>query len=150
MMGKLFKALVWLGILALIGIQFVPVDRSNPPVTGEVSAEDHVMEVLRGACYDCHSNETQWPWYSRVAPVSWRVAEHVRKGRRNLNFSQWDEMTAEDQEEAKEEIWEKVERGAMPLSDYLRMHPEAVLTEPQREALRRWSEGEAQEFPDWN
>ena len=148
-MKKVIRWSFWLVVLGLILIQFVPVDRSNPPVSGEVAAADEVMEVLRNSCYDCHSNETQWPWYSRVAPVSWRIAQHVRMGRGNLNFSDWQSMSPEDQDEAKGDIWEKVERGAMPLSDYLRMHPEAVLTDPQREALRRWSEGQAPEFPDW-
>ena len=108
------------------------------------------MEVLRNACYDCHSNETQWPWYSQVAPVSWRITQHVRLARENLNFSEWQSLTPEDQERAREEVWEEVERGSMPLSDYLKMHPEAVLTDLQREALRRWAQGEAPEFPDWN
>jgi hypothetical protein len=108
------------------------------------------MEVLRSSCYDCHSNETRWPWYSRVAPVSWRISEHVQKGRGALNFSQWQSLSPEEQGEVREEVWEKVERGVMPLSDYLRMHPEAVLTASQKDALRRWAEGQAQALPDWN
>jgi hypothetical protein len=149
-MKKVYKWAFSLVMLVLILIQFVPVDRTNPPVSGEIVAPDPVMEVLRSSCYDCHSNETRWPWYSRVAPVSWRISEHVLSGRGDLNFSEWQAMDAEDQDHAREEIWEKVERGAMPLSDYLRMHPEAVLTDSQREALRRWAEGQAQAFPDWN
>ena len=134
----------------LILIQFVPVDRSNPPVTGEVVAPDAVKEVLRNSCYDCHSNETRWPWYSRVAPVSWRVAENVKEGREHLNFSEWEALSVEDREEAKGDIWDEVEKGAMPLWDYLRMHPGAVLTETQTDVLRRWSQGQPQEFPDWD
>lgn len=134
----------------LVVIQFVPLERTNPPVEGEVEAADVVLSTLRSSCYDCHSNETRWPWYSRVAPVSWWIARHVREGRQRLNFSTWAGMSGEDEERAREDIWEAVERGSMPLSDYLRMHPEAVLTDPQMEALRRWAEGRAQEFPDWN
>jgi hypothetical protein len=149
-MGK-FTRWVLLSVVAGLGlIQFVPVDRSNPPVTGEISAPEPVMAVLRGSCYNCHSNETRWPWYSRVAPVSWRIAEHVREAREHLNFSEWQGLPVEDRDQAMEEIWEEVEKGAMPLSDYLSMHPEAVLTDPQRDALRRWSEGREPEFPDWN
>lgn len=149
-MKKVYKWGFRLVMVALILIQFVPVDRSNPPVTGEVAAPDPVMEVLRSSCYDCHSNETRWPWYSRVAPVSWRIAQHVRMGRADLNFSEWQALSAEDQEDARRGIWRRVDRGVMPLSDYLRMHPEAVLTDSQKEALRRWAEGQAQAFPDWN
>ena len=89
------RTFLFVGVVFLL-IQFVPVERTNPPVTGEVEAADPVMEALRNACYDCHSNETRWPWYSRVAPLSWRIAEHVRIGRRNLNFSEWQGMSAED------------------------------------------------------
>jgi hypothetical protein len=149
-MGGIGKPLLLLVFAGVIGIQFVPVERTNPPVTGEVDEQDQVMGALRAACYDCHSNETQWPWYSRVAPVSWRIAQHVRMGRRKLNFSHWQDMTSEDQADALEEIWEVLESGAMPLTDYLRMHPEAVLTDSQKEALRRWTQGQAPEFPDWN
>ena len=149
-MRKVTRWFFWLAVLGLGVIQLLPVDRVNPPVTGEISAPDEVMAVLRSSCYDCHSNETRWPWYSKVAPVSWRIAQHVRMGRERLNFSQWQSLLAEDQEEAREEIWEAVEKGAMPLSDYLRMHPQAVLTDPQREALRRWTQGQAPQFPDWN
>ncbi len=149
-MRKFIKAVLFLVFAGLALIQFVPVDRSNPPVTGEVEASSQVMEVLRSSCYDCHSNETRWPWYSRVAPVSWRIAQHVEKGREHINFSTWQGLPAEDLEDALEEIWEEVEKGAMPLPDYLRMHPEAALTDSHREVLRRWSEGQGPEFPDWN
>jgi len=144
------RSILVLVVLGLVGIQFVPVDRSNPPVTGEVSENDQVMTVLRSSCYDCHSNETRWPWYSRVAPVSWRVAEHVRGAREQLNFSEWQGLPVADREKALEGIWEEIEKGAMPLSDYLRMHPEAALTDPQREAIRRWTQGQEPEFPDWD
>ena len=149
-MKKLIRRTFLFLVVVFALIQLVPVERTNPPVTAEVEAPDPVMEAFQNACYDCHSNETQWPWYSRVAPVSWRIAEHVRIGRRNLNFSEWQGMSAEDRDDAMEEIWEEVERGSMPLSDYVSMHPEAVLTDSQREAIRRWAEGQAQEFPDWN
>lgn len=149
-MAKVTRVLLLLVAVGLILIQFVPVDRSNPPVTGEISANDHVLAVFRRSCYDCHSNETRWPWYSRVAPISWQIAEHVREGRERLNFSSWQELSSDDREEATEEIWELVERGAMPLPSYLRMHPEAVLSDLQLDALRRWYEGEDPEFPDWD
>ena len=74
----------------------------------------------------------------------------MEEGREHLNFSTWQGLPAEDMEDALEEIWEEVEKRAMPLPDYLRMHPEAALTDSQREVLRRWSEGRGPEFPDWN
>ena len=149
-MRKFTKRFSLFVVVGLILIQVVPVDRSNPPVTGEVSAPDPVMEVLKNSCYDCHSNEALWPWYSKVAPVSWWIAGHVHEAREHLNFSEWQGLPVEDRDHVLEEIWEKVEEGAMPLPSYLRMHPEAVLTDYQRETLRRWTEGQAPEFPDWD
>ncbi len=98
-MRKFIKVVLFLVFAGLALIQFVAVDRSNPPVTGEVEASSQVMEVLRSSCYDCHSNETRWPWYSRVAPVSWRIAQHVEKGREHINFSEWQGLPSEDLEE---------------------------------------------------
>ncbi len=95
-------------IVVLIGIQFVPVDKTNPPVTGEIKAPENVMQVLRTSCYDCHSNESVWPWYSNVAPVSWLVVNDVNEGREYLNFSQWQSYSGEDKAEDIEEIWEDV------------------------------------------
>jgi hypothetical protein len=111
------RILKWAGVtLAAIFvlIQFVPVDRTNPPVEGEVPAPPEVREVLQRACYDCHSNETNWPWYSRVAPVSWLVARDVHEGREHLNFSTWNRLSTRDQVEAMRESWEEVEEGEMP------------------------------------
>jgi len=80
------------------GLQLVPVEKTNPPVRLEVDAPPAVMEILKRACYDCHSNETRWPWYSRIAPASWFLASHVRKGRGDLNFSDWPIYDFEQQE----------------------------------------------------
>lgn len=125
------------GLLVLI--QLWPVDRANPPVTGELEASPELMEVLRGACYDCHSNETRWPWYGYVAPASWLVAHDVHEAREELNFSEWSLMSGEDAAELREEMWEEVEEGEMPLRKYLWLHPEARLSESQRRVLQAWS-----------
>lgn len=147
---KVLRRSILAVFVLLVLIQFVPVNRTNPPVTGDIVAPDLVREVLRSSCYDCHSYETRWPWYSRVAPVSWILARHVAEGREHLNFSEWEALSLDDKDEARGDIWDEVEEGAMPLWDYVKMHPEAVLTETQMDALRRWSQGEPQEFPDWD
>lgn len=125
--------------VALALIQFVPVDRTNPPVETEVPATAEVRAVLRRACYDCHSNETVWPWYSRVAPVSWLAARDVHKGREELNFSTWNRLTTKEQVKALHESWETVEEGEMPMWFYLPTHPEARLSAQDRSILRAWS-----------
>lgn len=125
-------------LVAAVGIQFVPVDRANPPVENVISAPADVDSVLRRACWDCHSNRTEWPWYSRVAPVSWYVADDVHQGREHMNFTAW----PTDPEEARDligEVGDQVESGAMPPTSYRIMHPEARLTEETRQLLVDWS-----------
>ncbi|HXV78011.1 MAG TPA: heme-binding domain-containing protein [Candidatus Polarisedimenticolaceae bacterium] len=136
------KILYWVGgvaVAAFVAIQFVPVDRANPPVEADLVAPDDVRQVLRVACYDCHSFETRWPWYSHIAPVSWLVARDVRSARAELVFSEWERMSAREQAELREEIWEEVEEGEMPLKAYRLMHAEARLGPDQLETLRRWA-----------
>jgi len=94
-----WQRLRWAAVLVavvLVGIQWVPVERTNPAVTSEVMVSPEVRDLLVRACFDCHSHQTVWPWYSRVAPVSWWVASHIRKGRADLNFSEWPVFDAEE------------------------------------------------------
>lgn len=139
------KRILKLGGIALLALlvlaQFVPVDRTNPPVSEEIVAPAEVMTVLERACYDCHSNETVWPAYSRVAPVSWLVARDVRLGREALNYSSWGRYSAEERSELLEETWEEVEEGEMPMKAYVLLHPAARLTPEDYAVLRAWALG---------
>ena len=137
-----WKVVRWilLGILLiLVAIQFVPIDRLNPPVEGEVPAPANVRVILRRACYDCHSNETTWPWYSQVAPFSWLVARDVRKGREELNFSTWNRITTQPQVKNLKESWKEVAEGEMPPWFYLGIHRDATLSDEDHTALRNWA-----------
>ena len=128
----LLKILKW-GVGAFVLIQFVPFGRNhmNPPVTKEPAWNSADTKALvRRACYDCHSNETTWPWYSHVAPVSWLVQNDVNGGRGHLNFSEWDRP----QEHAKD-VTQEVKQGDMPPWFYLPMHPNAKLTDADKQAL---------------
>jgi len=129
-------ALVAAGLL--LTVQLVPVDRSNPPVESTVPAPPAVGQILRRSCFDCHSNETVWPWYSRVAPASWIVARDTRQGREHLNFSTWNRLDAQQRIDLLEEVWEEVEAGDMPMPIYLPLHPEARLTEADKAAIEAW------------
>lgn len=113
-------------------IQFIPVPaRANPPVQSQIQWESPQTEQLvRAACYDCHSNETVWPWYAQIAPISWLVAHDVEEGRDAMNFS----VSAAD-EISGEEAAEEVEEGAMPPKSYLPLHPAANLSADQKAAL---------------
>jgi hypothetical protein len=125
--------------VALVVVQFVPVDRTNPPVETEVAASSEVRAVLRRACYDCHSNETVWPWYSRIAPVSWWVAHDVHEGREELNLSIWNQYTTKRRLRKLKEIRDEVAEGEMPPWTYLPPHPEARLSPQDRAVLLAWS-----------
>lgn len=114
----------------LLAAQLVPLRVSNPPVVQPPTWDEATADLARKACFDCHSNEVQVPWYGHVAPVSWVVRHHVEEGRHELNFS---EMHRE-QEEAHEAA-EAVRDGEMPPAYYTLMHPEARLSDADRAAL---------------
>ena len=130
------RVVTWIAIIAggpLLVAQAVPYGRDhvNPPVTGEPSWDSpRTRELAKRACFDCHSNETRWPWYASVAPLSWRVQSHVDEGREHLDFSTFDRSTGEA-----EEAVEVLQEGEMPLWDYVLAHPEARLTVDEREEL---------------
>jgi len=123
----------------LMAIQFVPVDRNNPPVTDEIDASPAVMDILKRSCYNCHSNETHWPWYSHVAPVSWMLARDVHEGREEVNFSEWGRLNPEKKAKKLEDIGEEVGEGGMPLPIYLITHREARLSDADRELIKAWA-----------
>jgi hypothetical protein len=119
---------------AFLLLQLVPYgwEKSNPPVTAAAPWPDPRAEAIaRTACYDCHSNETDWPLYSYVAPMSWLVRRDVERGRGELNFSEWDEDAADAAEDAREEIVE----GRMPLPNYRRIHRDAQLSDEDAAVL---------------
>ena len=153
-LNPVWKRRLMIGIpVLLIAIQLIPVDRSNPPVETEAPVPAELREVLVESCWDCHSNETTWPWYSYVAPVSWFVADHVHEGREELNFSAWNNYDEERALHKIEEMWEHVEEGDMPLKSYLILHGGARLTDEDRAAIQQWTslmigEGEANESGD--
>lgn len=141
-MRKLAGATFALLGAAFLAIQLVPVDRTNPPVETEVPASDEVRAILHRACYDCHSNETRWPWHSRIAPVSWLVAKDVREGLEELNFSTWNRLRPKDRAKALRKSWKEIEDGEMPPLRYLPPHPEARLSDDDRARLLQWTGGD--------
>lgn len=128
------KIILWaLAVVAALAIliQLIPVSKTNPAVTQEVRWDSPLTrDLTKRACFDCHSNETVWPWYARVAPVSLILANHVNEGRQRLNFSEWNRPNSEY-----EDVAETIQEGEMPLWDYLLMHPEAKLSASEKEAL---------------
>lgn len=124
-------------VLGCVALQLVPVPRDNPPVTREVRWDSPETRALaQRACLDCHSNETVWPWYAYVAPISWLVVRDVQQGRAVLNFSEWDRQRGEEAGEP-EEMAEVIYEGEMPPQSYLITHPAARLTAAEKQALAR-------------
>ena len=136
-MKKILKNTLIIVGIAILAIQLVPVDRSNPEITSDFSGPQKVKEILKRSCYDCHSNETEWPWYSYVAPVSWLVSHDVIEGREELNFSDWKHF--EKDADIIEEIYEETEEGEMPLPKYLFTHPGAKVSEEEMLILKDWA-----------
>jgi len=131
---KLRDALVG-GLAALALAQLVPCGHhhTNPPVTKEPAWDRPETRALaKRACFDCHSNETTWPWYSYVAPVSWFVVGHVDEGRAAVNYSEWDHPSEHASKAGRE-----VKTGGMPLTSYLLLHGEARLSDAERDQLVR-------------
>ena len=139
---------IGLGCVAVLaaaqGIRFA---RTNPPVTGDIGAPADIAPVLRRACYDCHSNETVWPWYSRVAPVSWLLAYDVIEGREELNFSTWGRYDSARQRKKLAETIETLNEGEMPPAFYTIMHPAARRADADRQAIVAWASAARAEAP---
>jgi hypothetical protein len=137
------------GGLVLFGIlQFIRrPDLGNPSVAPDLTLQSHVAvpadvdEILRRACYDCHSHETRWPLYARLSPVSWLVARDVRQGRSDLNFSEWDTDTLKEPTPTQRlgGICSDLRKGIMPLRSYLLLHPRAQVSPAEVERVCRWT-----------
>ena len=98
---------------------------------------------MHRACFDCHSNATVWPWYSHVAPVSWLLADDVKKGRKEVNFSEWGGYTQKRKLRKLKEICDQVKEGDMPLKKYVPLHPASKLSDADRAAICDWAKAEA-------
>jgi len=123
-------------IIVLVGIQFIPVERTNPPVKNEIDAPADVKAILKKTCYNCHSNETNWVWYTKIAPASFLAVSDVNDGRKHLNFSEWD---INKEMKAKEEIWDEVREEQMPPWQYRIFHSESKLTQEEKNIIRNWA-----------
>jgi hypothetical protein len=143
MKKRIFKIVGISLLVVLIGIQFIRIDKNNPPVDESLnffsteSFSPEGMALVKNACYDCHSNESKYPWYSNVAPVSFLLADHIKEGREELNFSEYQSYSDKKKNHKLEEISEALREGWMPIDNYVWMHSEAKLSAEQRESLAK-------------
>lgn len=143
---KSAKVLLIVLVIGFIVIQFIPSgipvhkpeDDNNIVNSGLLS--DPVTGQLRKSCFDCHSDQTEFPWYSRLAPVSWLLADHINEGKSHLNFSEWGSYSKREKIGKFEDIKDEVESGGMPLKSYLLMHPDARMNPEEVTLLLNWAE----------
>ena len=108
----------------------------------DLKAPSEVKTILKNSCYDCHSNQTNWPFYSYIAPVSWLVSRDVNKGRNNLNFSEWNNLSIEKINKIKDEIAEEISEDEMPLPIYVFIHSDASLSNEQKLVIKNWADAD--------
>ena len=145
------KILISLVALFVI-IQFFRIDKTNPQVDPSldiinlVEASDEIKGILSTSCYDCHSNESIYPWYTNVAPVSWWIKKHIDDARDELNFSEWGNYSVRRKDHKLDEIVELVDEDEMPLKSYLLVHGDASLSAEQKAQLVKWANAVREEL----
>ena len=138
-MRKRLKIGLSLAVVLVVAIQFIRPARTNPTAApgaslqAQVAVPPEVATLLDRSCRDCHSNQTRWPWYTNVAPVSWWVIDHVDHGRTHFNYSDWQKYRPDERDNLLKQMCELTRKGEMPLASYLRMHD----AKPTEEALRQ-------------
>lgn len=139
------KNILTILLLLFIGIQFINVkenisqSRSENAIGNYYKIPAKVQEILKTSCYDCHSNNTSYPWYSKVQPVKWWLADHVNSGKRHLNFDEFNTYSREKKLEKLDEIVETVKMGEMPLTSYTVVHRNAKLSASDQSEIERWA-----------
>lgn len=143
---KTVKKVVFWSLVAFAIIQFIPIDRNNKPVDHKVNFVDSkktpgkISALIKGACYDCHSDETVYPKYAYIAPVSWSVKSHINEGREHINFSVWETYNADLKANMLKNVLQTLQNKTMPMPGYIVYHKEANLSEAERVLLENYFE----------
>jgi hypothetical protein len=140
--GRSLKVALLLLGAAVLAIQLVPSGVSNPPSKGDIAAPPEIEATLQRSCYDCHSNQTRWPWYSQIAPISWEVARDIEYGRRQVNFSDWGEYYPSTRKRKLEWVGRALQQDDMPPRSYQLIHPSSRLSPEARAQLQHWIDAE--------
>ncbi|MCD2422125.1 heme-binding domain-containing protein [Niabella pedocola] len=141
---SVFKKVIVALLVLLVIIQFFGAEKNSSAVTAENAIEQHytvpppIQTLLRTGCYDCHSNNTVYPWYSRIQPVAWWLASHIRSGKKHLNFDEFNTYPAKKKLRKLDEVAETVNKGEMPLPSYTLIHRNAQLSDADRKEIESW------------
>ncbi len=150
---KIVKKIAVLLLVVFIGMQFYRPEKNTTEDANHLTSfisdtkpSEEVELLLQQSCYDCHSNQTIYPWYNNIAPVSYWLADHIDHGKGHLNFSEWDTYTAKKKDHKLEEVAEMIEDGEMPLNEYTWTHAEANLTDAQKQAIVQWVQNTRKQY----
>ena len=128
---KTVKIILLILLVAFVGIQFIPTERNQTdivPVTDFMlvnNVPNNIKNKLQVSCYDCHSNNTKYPWYNKIQPVAWFLEEHIKDGKKELNFNEWESLSNRRKASKLRSIIKQIESGEMPLNSYTLIHKDA-------------------------
>jgi|TARA_R110002012_G_scaffold143035_2_gene301132 exonuclease VII small subunit len=138
---KVLKIIAWIALGALVVIQFFPTDKNESYTTPETDfvlvnkVPSEIENQLMQSCYDCHSNNTVYPWYSKIQPAAWFLEDHIKEGKAELNFNEWDNYSDRRKKSKLRSIIKQIESGEMPLDSYTLIHRDAIFSEKEKEAV---------------
>ena len=141
---KIYKAIGLILLIALVGIQFMPTTRNQRDMVPKTdfmvvnNVPTEVERIITTSCYDCHSNNTEYPWYNRVQPVAWFLEGHIKEGKEELNFNEWDTYSSRRKNSKLKSIISQIEDDEMPLSSYTIIHREAKLSKEEKKIVFEW------------
>ena len=141
---KIVKIIAIVLLVVFVGIQFIPSSRNQSDSVPETDfmlvndVPENIQNKLQVSCYDCHSNNTQYPWYNKVQPVAWFLEDHIKEGKAELNFNEWDSLSTRRKTSKLRSIIKQIENGEMPLDSYTFIHSDAKFSEAEAEEIINW------------
>jgi len=141
---KIVKIIAIVLLVVFVGIQFIPSSRNQSDSVPETDfmlvndVAENIQNKLQVSCYDCHSNNTQYPWYNKVQPVAWFLEDHIKEGKAELNFNEWDSLSTRRKTSKLRSIIKQIENGEMPLDSYTFIHRDARFSEAEAEEIINW------------
>ncbi|MDO9039090.1 MAG: heme-binding domain-containing protein [Lutibacter sp.] len=141
---NLYKKAILLLLIAVVGIQFMPTNRNQSNIvlesdfTNTFTVPNNVQNLLKNSCYDCHSNNTDYPWYHKIQPVGWLLENHIKEGKKELNFNEFGTYSKRRQKSKLKSIINQIDEDEMPLWSYTLIHKDAKLSDFDKELLIRW------------
>jgi len=141
---KFVKYIALILLLAFVGIQFVPTERNQSDIVPKIDfmlvyeVPTHVKKKIKISCYDCHSNNTKYPWYNKIQPVAWFLEDHIKEGKAELNFNEWGSLSSRRKASKLRSIIKQVESGEMPLDSYTLIHSDAKFSEADKKEIIKY------------